>query len=387
MAVWALFFAVLSLPVLLVVGLWWAHLRFWRVRLHRPMTYALEQEIELPDGGTIELRRVCLPRAAPVDECPVLMIHGLAMNHRNHDHAEDASLARYLSAQGRDVWLLTLRSGRSRPSLFGPRHSAFAAMVEHDLPSAVARVLALTGATRVDVAGFSMGGMLLYASLGRSLAPALVRRALLIGAPARIRNLGLLSLARLPAGLTPSVPMRLWTRSIAAAPAILSPLLRRRLYNPRNMTVEMERSTLWNAWEDIPGRLGADFVGWSSRGGTLTVHGEPVLEGLAKVDVPACFFAGAVDWLAPPETVRAGYDAWGRDVACEKHFVLLGRGTGAREDYGHCDLSFGRHARDEVFAPAARFLASGKLELPARSTEVAAELPLYAGRGTPGVPA
>ena len=49
-------------------------------------------------------------------------------------------------------------------------------MAEHDLPTAVAAILERTDAPQVDYVGFSMGGMLLYASLGHTLPAAQVRR-------------------------------------------------------------------------------------------------------------------------------------------------------------------------------------------------------------------
>jgi hypothetical protein len=44
--------------------------------------------------------------------------------------------------------------------------------------------------------------------------------------------------------------------------------------------------------------------------------------------------------------------------------VVLGRASGTRDEYGHCDISFGRHVKTEVFEPAARFLATGVFRLP-----------------------
>lgn len=350
---------VLACTVLLA-AVWWAHLKFWGRKLHVPLEYAEAEELPMPDGGVIELRRICTPRVRAADSCPVLLIHGLAMNHRNHDTHVDASFARYLCAQGRDVWLVTLRSGRSRLGLHGPAHSTFDAMALHDVPIAVETVLTRTGAKQVDIAGFSMGGMLLYASLGRSLRTDQVRRVVIFASPAKVRPLPLLGWsAILPAALNPIVPMRLWARTIACWPGLFSPLLRRLLYNPENLQRHIERHLLWNVWEDIPGRLGADFVRWSVAG-QLTVDGRPVLDGLAKVDVPVCFFAGSKDFLAPEDTVRAGFEAWGRDLPyVQKHFLLLGKATGMRADYGHCDIACGRHVRDEVFEPAARFLDEG----------------------------
>src|SRR5689334_2995779 len=90
----------------------WAHLRFWTRRLTLSLEYASSEQILTPDGATIELRRVPIPGAAKKAALPpVLLVHGLGANHRNQDLHPDFSLARYLAARGRDVWLLTLRSG------------------------------------------------------------------------------------------------------------------------------------------------------------------------------------------------------------------------------------------------------------------------------------
>lgn len=374
----------LCIETVVVIALWWAHLRFWQNRLAVPLPYASVEELAMPDGGTIELRRIGTPVAAgPAGESthiPVLLIHGLAMNHRNHDANEGSSFARFLRDQGRDVWLLTLRSGRYSSSPLGHPRSDFAAMVKHDLPRAVAEVLAKTGQPQLDLGGFSMGGMLIYASLARTLDSALVRRVAIFASPAKIRPLGVMGLWHwLPRSVTPTVRTRLLMRSFAFFPRLVPSFIWRRVYNPKNVESDVERRMLWNVWEDIPGRLGSDFMRWSKNNGTVTVDGVPVLDGLAQVSVPVCFFAGAVDWLAPVYTVRAGYEAWGRDVAeVDKHFVVLGRETGTVDDYGHCDISFGRHVRAEVFEPAARFLTTGEFRLP-RTAHVEELREEYAG--------
>ena len=360
----------LCVETVVVVGLWWAHLRFWQNRLQVPLPYASVEELAMPDGGTIELRRIGVDVAAgPAGDStpvPVLLIHGLAMNHRNHDANEGSSFARFLRDQGRDVWLLTLRSGRYNRSPLGHPRSDFAAMVQHDLPRAVAEVLARTGQPQLDLGGFSMGGMLIYASLARTLDSRLVRRVAIFAAPAKLRPLGVMGMWHwLPRSLTPTVRTRLLMRSFAFFPRLVPSFLWRRVYNPKNVESHVERRMLWNVWADIPGRLGSDFMRWSKNGGTLTVDGVPVLAGLAHVSTPVCFYAGAIDWLAPVDTVRAGYDAWGSDVpGVHKHFVVLGRDSGTVDDYGHCDISFGRHVTAEVFEPAARFLGTAELRAP-----------------------
>ena|GEM_PF-498788 len=351
-----------AMVALLFYLCWRLHLAFWSPRLGNSPAYAELEEHTLPDGGVIALRRIrggASPEATAASaRVPVLLIHGLAMNHRCFD-LDETSLARHLAREGFDVWLLTLRSGRSYLSPFGPRHCDFASMVAHDLPFAVDAVRARTGKPQVDVAGLSMGGMLLYAGLGRSLAQDKVRRVIVFGSPGKIRALGPISLSRfLPARLALGVPMRAWLRTVAFAPRLVPRLLWRRLYNPANLEAPFERRMLWNVWENIPGRLGHDFVSWSAAGGAITVDHTPVLAGLAHVDVPALFFAGSVDWLAPVTCVRAAYDAWGSALPMvDKQFVVMGRETsGASCDYGHCDLILGHNAAREVFEPAVAFL-------------------------------
>ncbi len=146
--------AIAASTVALGYALYRLHLGFWRKRLFSALPYAEEHRIPTEDGAHFELRR--LPCETPDPEKPpVLLVHGLGANHRNHDAWEGASLARYLAARGSDVWLLTLRSGLPRgiPS----RLVRFAAMVQHDVPQAVAEVRRRTGADAIDYVGFSMG--------------------------------------------------------------------------------------------------------------------------------------------------------------------------------------------------------------------------------------
>lgn len=73
--------------------------------------------------------------------------------------------------------------------------------------------------------------------------------------------------------------------------------------------------------------------------------------------MPAVFFAGVADRLAPPESVRAAFEAWGAKTGADKCFVLLGREHGAHGDYGHGDLAVGQHAREDLFEPIGAFLS------------------------------
>jgi polyhydroxyalkanoate synthase subunit PhaC len=359
--------------VIAIAGL--LHYRYWVARLTVPLEYVLEERIETPDGSAIELRRLPplretrggevepAPEKMPLAQArpPVLLVHGIAINHQNNDMLPDLSLARHLAAEGRDCWLLTLRTGRADARWRERGLMRFDRMMRHDLPIGVDRVLSRTGAARLDYVGFSMGGILLYAALGRTLAPERIRRVVILGSPAIIRPpwpLAVFGMIRfLPWWLVPTIPLRLGARLIAFAVEWFPSPARHWVYNPANVARGVAGATLMTI-QDVPSALGIDFARWTALGGPIALEGETILDRLAPLDIPALFFAGAGDRIAPSDTVRAAFDAWGRDrPELEKRFVLLSSEAGASADYGHGDLVLGRSARTEVFEPIAEFLS------------------------------
>ncbi|MFO0711441.1 MAG: alpha/beta fold hydrolase [Sandaracinus sp.] len=345
---------VLALALFVVASI--AHYVFWTRRLERPMTYALSERLETPDGAAIELHR--LPGDAPTSPIPVLLVHGVGIDHRNNDMLPEVSLARHLRASGRDVWLLRLRSGGMSRVFKDKRKVRFARMAEHDLPLGVREVLTRTGQPHLDYVGFSMGGMLAYAAIGaHRIDPALLRRVVIIGSPARVghyvpfRHL----LTRLPEPLVPTLPLRLGSRMVAFASEWMTTPVHHLVYNPRNVEPGLAGPAMMTV-EDIPGPLNVDFLSFIRRG---IVHFEDrdVIEGLRHVSIPVLFFAGERDRLAPPEAVRVAFDAWGADAGeVDKRFVLLSVKEGASADYGHGDLAIGRAAKRDIFEPIERFL-------------------------------
>ena len=337
---------------------WWLHMRFWARRLTVPMSYEQVLEIDAADGGRFVLRHLAQSADAAAT-VPVLLVHGVGVNHRSHDALPDVSLARALAAAGRDVWLLTLRSGLSGLGRAQRKRVRFLAMADHDVPEAVAYVLEASGAKQVDYVGYSMGGMLLYAALDRQLNPEHVRRVVVVGSPARVRSPlpGLALLARIPRALVPTLPLRLAGRSVAFMADWLHTPLHRVLLNPANMGEGASARALVNAIENVPGPLAADFAEWlASEDGEVAVEGRSVLRALETLTIPALFLAGASDRIAPPEAVARAHDAWGRAVGTRKEFVLLGSDSGAEQDYGHGDLVLGFAAARDVFPRVVDFL-------------------------------
>jgi len=350
-----------ALLLAFVVGAW-LHYRYWVARFSLSLDYALEERIATEDGSAIELRR--LPRGEhPDDEAPpVLLVHGLALNHRNNDMTEDLSLGRHLARDGRDVWLLTLRCGREDLPWAQERAASFEAMARHDLPLAVREVLTRTGAERLDYVGFSMGGILLYASLGQTLQPAVLRRAVTIGSPARVRP-PLAAIARLarwvPHWIVPTLRLRLASRMFAFAAEWLHTPIHRWIYNVDNIEPGLPARALVNGFVNIPSGLAKELLRWSHAGGDVRFEDTPVTESLRRATTPVLLVAGADDRLAPPESVALAFDAWGADAGdVDKQMRVVGVDQGCAADYGHGDLAIGRFVDQDVFEPVARFLAA-----------------------------
>jgi pimeloyl-ACP methyl ester carboxylesterase len=366
-------FALLTLAALgFFLAATWAHFRFWTRRLTLSLEYASNEQIVTPDGATIELRRVPIPEAAAkVALPPVLLVHGLGANHRNQDLHPDFSLARYLAARGRDVWLLTLRSGLRPRSRAERQRVRFGAMAENDLPVAVRGVLDRTGAVALDYVGFSMGGMLLYAAIGRSVPEELFRRVVIVGSPGRIgvaRWLRPLA-RRVPRALVPTMRFRLGAAGIAFASEWLRTPFHAFTINPGNVSKGITRAALMNLIEDIPGPLNADFVEWAGADGEIRTSRGAALAGLAGVGTPALFLAGTADKLAPIGSVKRAFDAWGKDrPTIAKRFVTVGRAYGQAEDYGHGDMAIGTTVAVDLFAPIASFLEEDPAEIDAAAS-------------------
>lgn len=343
--------ALVALSVLFAVALYFGSVR----RFHVEIPYALVERLKAPDGGVLELRR--LPGDVDGARPPVLCVHGIAIDHRNNDMLESLSLARTLRAAGRDVWLLTLRSGIEHAPWGHRKRVRFDAMARHDVPLAVAEVQKRTGAKAIDYVGFSMGGMLLYAALGRTIDVSAIHRVVILGSPGKmVPPLRVVStLARVPRWLVPGMPLRIGSRLVAFVAEHLPTPIHALVYNRRNVAPGVTGSALMTI-RDIAQPLMADFAGFLAEGGLVRFEGQPSLAGLRHVRIPVRFFAGAGDLIAPPEAVRAAFDAWGaEEQGVDKTFTVLTRDAHGA-DYGHGDLAIGQNLARDVFAPALAFL-------------------------------
>lgn len=350
-----------------LVLLTWLHLGYWTRRFEPHRKYSLVERIETEDGSAIELRRVTTAEIADVDRVepapetavgaaplpplpPVLVVHGIGIDHRNNDMFDGRSMVRALAARGRDVWLVTLRSGRTGLSFRERSRVTFARMARHDVPLAVREVLRRTGSAQVDYLGFSMGGMLLYAALAlKTIDASTLRRVAILGSPGAVipASRWISRLARVwPAALVPGVWLSVPSRMVAFLAGHLTTPIHREIIQPGELHTADIGPALATI-RDIPLPLFRDFARFV-RAGRVEVDGVDVLPELANVGVPAVFVAGAGDRIASPEGVRAGYDAWGSAVAAPKKWHLVSK-EGGQADHGHGDLAFGHRAPTSVF--------------------------------------
>ena len=107
--VWVLFGVLAFVLVLVGLGYWGLQhgLRKYPLRCYPDETYV----IQTSDGWSLPLFRWHPNPEAPKQATPVVLCHGLGVNHLNMDLDDDLSLARYLRDLGWECWVASLRSG------------------------------------------------------------------------------------------------------------------------------------------------------------------------------------------------------------------------------------------------------------------------------------
>jgi polyhydroxyalkanoate synthase subunit PhaC len=293
-------------------------------------------------GGKVPLAMV-RKRATELGgtRAPVLLVHGFGQN-RYAWHLPSRSLVNSLAAAGYDVFNVDLRGhGRSR-QLGARRPRGVDDYVVEDLPSAVEEVMALSGGRQVWLVGHSLGGLVSYAAAPRL--DGAIAGIISIGSPYHFAR-GSLSLSAIAMmvhtiGRTPfpvinaGVPVR----TIGTAIRHLRRIAEMPLYPiPRG----------WHAGALEPHvldehlRLAFDAAGvgemiemfrWAAE---RRFGGEDLnyVDAFEKLDLPLLVIAGANDDLAPPASVRPGFE---RSGSRDKTYQSL--------PLGHIDLLVGTDA-------------------------------------------
>ena len=115
--------------------------------------------VSTDDGWRLTLTRY-LPARAIEGAPPVVLCAGAGVGGVLFDVAE-SSLARFLSEHGYDTWLFDPR-GRGAARAGRRANWSFDDYVELDIPAALRKVCATTGADRVQWVGFGVGAMAMY---------------------------------------------------------------------------------------------------------------------------------------------------------------------------------------------------------------------------------
>jgi len=330
------------LPTLAVVALLLAatlaHYLFWSRRLFLPASDDELLEARTADGWTLALGRR-RPRG-PARRLPVLLVHGLAVNRRFLDFGARHSLAAFLAAAGFDCFSLDLRGhGGSRR---GPRRDwCFDDYLLEDLPAALGAVARATGAPRLLLVGHSQGALL--SLLTAALRPAEVAGVVAIAGPARL-GAGLATFARIAFAFRSC--SRFLARMFAPGAGYLHLRAAQASINTRNVERAVLQRFLSTVVENVSGGVAGQLRGWMRSGTFTSRDGSADYRALlGQGRAPALFLAGAVDGLAPPDTVRAGHDLWGGP----RSWLMASVAEGFSADYGHGDLVFGSRAPEEIY--------------------------------------
>jgi predicted alpha/beta hydrolase len=314
------------------------------------------------DGWRLALHRHRPPRAGSPSPLPVVLRGGYACNRYFLDYDERHSLARFLARTGFDVWVLEPRGcgvSHPGPGCARPRSWTFDDLAGFDLPAAVGHVAAMTGRD-VTWVGHSMGGLLLYAYLGRGAEHAhRLRAGVTIASPVvfpatsatLFRDIGLFLLS-LPLS---EVIYQRWVLTALWTLVGWSSALRVGM-NPENVERQVIGQALRLFIENVPRAKLRQLALWACDGAFCSADGRvDYRAALGRVTTPILAIAGSADRLATPAAVRRALDHLPVPPAA---YLEFGRAHGHSTDYGHVDLILGRAAPAEVFPAVAAWLAS-----------------------------
>ncbi|MBP6852987.1 MAG: alpha/beta fold hydrolase, partial [Rhodoferax sp.] len=130
--------------------------------------YIEEIEVDAPRNGiAVRVRLTHYRRAIDHPKGPappLVLIHGYSASGSTYTHRSvPMPMAKFFALQGRDVWVLDLRTSAGMPSAVLPWHFEDAALA--DIPVAIARIRAITGAAQVDVFAHCIGAVMLSMAL------------------------------------------------------------------------------------------------------------------------------------------------------------------------------------------------------------------------------
>jgi predicted alpha/beta hydrolase len=301
-------------------------------------------------GWSLEVRVYRDPDTLVPGRRPLVMIPGYAMNaYILAYHPGGPSMVEHLVRSGFEVWTANLRGQGGSLPLRRPARYGMGELALDDLPRVFDHVLrhTLTGATRLDPIGASLGASLLYGYLAHHPHDHPFGAAVAIGGPLRWDDVHpLLRIAFRSGRLAGALPIR-GTRRLAAAalPALVRvPALLSIYMNAAECDLSAA-ADLVNTVDDPVPWINRQVARWV-RDRDLKLRGVNVTEGLKAVrDLRVLAVVANHDGIVPPAAAKSVVPVLGAD-----RVDVLDVGTPERW-YAHADLFIGRRAEREVFDP------------------------------------
>lgn len=336
----------------LMWGLLWAFV--CRVRYHRETREDEVYFVATPDGWRIALSRY-RNQGERRARCPILLCHGLGSSRYGFDLAEAPSLAVHLAHAGFDVWSLELRGhGRSeRPLVVARRRFgwSFDDYLDSDLPAAIGKVKAITGAQQLHVIGHSMGGMLLLCHSG--LHGTDLRSLTTIGTSLDFTGTGsdfarLLTFKPL-ARVLPAIPLGLLSFMLSPLTGRVRNRLEGFLMWFSNVAPMVTRRLYANTFYAVSSPVLLQLSTALEAGGLRRCDSEMrYLDQVAPSPVPTLLLAGDRDRQCPALACERTYAQLAQHANTHR-MVVFGKASGQTDHYGHFDLLVGKRAAEEVF--------------------------------------
>jgi len=291
---------------------------------------------------------------------PVLLVHGLASNYANMDFPiKDLSLARYLSRNGFDAWIVDLRgSGLSKKALFKRFKWYFEDYLHKDIPAAVEKVLKETQSDKFHWVGHSLGGLLAFPYMQTLNKHDLVQSLITIASPVTTANRPgyFKHTGRLDGFLKvmPRLPYKTLSKFASYFADSILGLKDQVLFSKENMTREILTTIFRNAVESVPSSLILQIHDWlrhnyfGSRDRKVDYS-----QGMDMITAPILMIAGTIDTFTPMADMRLAFRKFRK---AKKSLLVFGKSRGHRHDYGHVDLILGKNAPKEVFPHILKWL-------------------------------
>ncbi|MBI9076306.1 MAG: alpha/beta fold hydrolase [Desulfatibacillum sp.] len=356
----------------------------------KPPHYLIAQDLFARKGSReIFIKKIFSARGGIQRRGPVILCPGIATNanlYRMDDMGgflsleNNRSFATHLASEGFTVYCFhpgysqrvynRYVSKHCRQSMYygkirkTPSSLDFVELVDREVPLVLERVRRDSGSSHISWIGYSLGGMLMYTYLAKTLDPS-VKNVVTIGSPITlhqifIRFLPMLNWVTSALGFEESsfvgtvsqnfVPI---TRAIRRIPGPIlkyNPIAAPLLWNPFNMSALAAKTLLGKVVEPVPNSLQKSISTMISQGLSCNQYGPELVKSMGyirKNKTRFLFFYGGNDVIAPPDTVLLAHEI----ITPTDSGNLIGVHSA-----GHVDMIIGENAREQVWLPASNWL-------------------------------